>query len=150
MKIGYRFEAAVSCRPNGVTSTGARNIVLKIDRSTGIELGCRVQGKRITLTQSARNPFIFSPGTPRPRVTLRVIRENDLPPILSPHQPASLSFSLILSLANTHYSDRNERPISPSPKNRWYRSLIESNDRLHPNRNWWRGSTITRHGSNLY
>lgn len=36
--------------------------------------GIRVHGKRITLTQSGRNPFIFSPGTLRPRVTLRVIR----------------------------------------------------------------------------
>lgn len=33
-----------------------------------------MHGKRITLTQSGRNPFIFSPGTLRPRVTLRVIR----------------------------------------------------------------------------
>lgn len=99
---------ATSCRPNSVTSIGARNIPLRTSGRREHGTGIRVHGKRITLTQSGRNPFIFSPGTLRPRVTLRVIRGWScrqplrlLPPPIHRHPACTLRAPLLVLRPST-------------------------------------------------
>ena len=87
MKIGYQSKRHPADR---TVLPALERVISHWGRTDGEHgTGIRVHGKRITLTQSGRNPFIFSPGTLRPRVTLRVIRGRPCPSSTSP--PATLS-----------------------------------------------------------
>lgn len=82
MKIGYQSKRHPADR---TVLPALERVISHWERTDGEHgAGIRVHGKRITLTQSGRNPFIFSPGTLRPRVTLRVIRGW---PCRQPRQP---------------------------------------------------------------